>query len=89
MKNTLKKARRVRCISCGKWCASARYKNHPHGSNIYDWAKGGTIHGNCVVREWDELSRRRHKEWTAKHKNPDGSWKIPPIWEIEESIKSN
>ena len=49
MKNTLKKARRVRCISCGKWCASARYKNHPHGSNIYDWAKGGTIHGNWTI----------------------------------------
>ena len=57
----LKKARQVRCISCGKWCASARFNNRPHGSNEFDWARGGTIHAKCVDMEWDKFTRERHK----------------------------
>ena len=81
MTKLTKKARQVRCISCGKWCASARFKNRPHGSNVFDWARGGTIHAQCEEMEWEKSRREQHKRWEAKHKNPDGSCKIPPICE--------
>ena len=52
------KARRVHCVGCKRLTASARYSNRPHGSNVYDWALGGTWHGKCA----DEAIRQALKD---------------------------
>jgi hypothetical protein len=59
---TTKSARRVRCLFCKRPLASARFPKRPHGTNVFCFLRGGSLHAACAELELDQaVENRRNK----------------------------